>query len=75
MFQRYDIFFTIPSYNQKVLLPAINRYYQALVRDIGGEPFRATVTSSQKLEITLNKKYEKQIKIEKGEDNPGEYYL
>ena len=45
---------------------AINRYYQVLVRDIGGEPFRETVTSSQKLEIKLNKKYEKQIKIEKG---------
>ena len=48
-----------------LLLPAINRYYQALVRDIGGEPFRETVTSSQKLEIKLNKKYEKQIIIEK----------
>ena len=52
--------------DKKVLLPpAFNRYYQALVRDIGGEVFRETVTSSQKLEIKLNKKYEKQIKIDK----------
>ena len=38
--------------DKKVLvLPAINRYYQAPVRDFGGETFRETVTSSQKLEI------------------------
>ena len=38
---------------EKVLLPAIDRYYQALVRDIGGKPFREPVTYSQKLEIKL----------------------
>ena len=45
-------------------------FYQSLTDtirpDIGGEPFREIVTASQKLEIKLNKKYEKQIKIEKG---------
>ena len=44
---------------------SINRYYQALVHDIEGKPFKETITSSQKLKIMLNKKYEKQIKIEK----------
>ena len=32
--------------NKKVLLPIINRYPQALVCDIGGEPFKETVISS-----------------------------
>ena len=62
---------TIITDKKVLLLPAINRYYQALVRDIGGEPFRETVISSQKLEIKLNKKYEKQIKIEKGKTTRG----
>ena len=35
------------------------------------EPFRETVTSSQKLEIKLNKKYEKQIKTERGKTIQG----
>ena len=34
-------------------------------------PFRETVTSSQKLEIKLNKKYEKQIKTERGKTIQG----
>ena len=38
---------------EKVLLSTIDRYYQALVRDIGGKPFRETVTSTQKLEKKL----------------------
>ena len=39
-------------------------FYQPLTDT--GTPFRETVTSSQKLQIKLNKKYKKQIKIEKG---------
>ena len=49
-----------------LLLPAINRYYQTLVRDISGKSFKETVTTSQRLEIKPNKKYKKQNKIEKG---------
>ena len=50
----------------RIIYVPINRYYQALVRDTVGEPFSETVRSSMKLEIKLNKKYEKQIKIERG---------
>ena len=49
-----------------LFLPAISRYYQTLVCDISREPFKETAISSQKLKIKLNKKYEKQIKSEKG---------